>query len=196
MKKIKILVNGYPSEITIGEITREQADFLLANPQDCGHEVLLSEDGEATDWYELDDVDHIFGGTVEDSYLTVYEDNEQVLEENFSDMDLFVKDEEDPTEYENPVECTYNYLELDPDKCYIISNTSEKGNFIEMDVEDENFDIKKLKVNITSLDDYGFNNYISSIEYDGDGYNIGGDTIGKDFQQFLYIDGELNEIEL
>ena len=177
----------------------------MANPDKCGHEVLLSEEvcessyyvgGEPNDWYELDNVSHIFGGTVEESYITVYEDKEQILEENFSEMELFVKDEEDPTEYPNPVECAYNYIELDPDKCYIISKTTEKGNFIQMDVEDENFDIKKLKVNITSLDDYGFDNYISSIEYDGDGYNIGGDTIGKDFQQFLFIDGELTEIEL
>lgn len=64
----------------------------------------------------------------------------------------------------------------------------EKGSFFEGDVEDDNFDIKKLKIKIDGeigLKDYYFGDKICAIYYNGEEVeNYGGGTDGKSFEVY------------
>lgn len=196
MKKIRVELNGKGYELTVGEITKEQADFIQSDIENNTGNYVKSSDNEDDNkgWYDYDDVLHVFGAEKEESTLTVYEDDKKVFESSMADVDFYEEGEEDLSVYENPIFADIDCLELNVEKCYIVSRSIEEGNFVVLEVEDEKFDISKLKAKYKVVDDFDFGNLVYNLEYNESG-NTGGDTTRKFLEHYLFTEGEFVELK-
>lgn len=170
-----IRINGYGCELTIGAVSPEEKE-ILSNP-DKELVRIVTEDLDYGP-EEIDDQFHCFGCT--DVYTVTVEDE--------NGNELFVIDESDPFRYDTDEHEVFEavFPQIDATKDLLACWHGEKGNFFEGHVEADEFDIAKLRIEISEVeigDDFYFGDIISRIVYDGEEVdNFGGNTDGKSFE--------------
>ena len=183
-KKVNIRVYGYGQEIVQDTYTEDEMkqieDYIEENDEDltnvmCEIEELIP---DRYGWYECDNVSHSYGGVADSCKVNIEIDGESTEYDDVMDLD------------DKGVEFHYEevgYFEGDKDMITIIGE--EKGIFLDGDYEladDEEFDFTKLHIHITDVvfDDYE-NSLITSITYDGEESDHGGDSRGKGMSAYL-----------
>lgn len=182
-----ITVSGYGGEITLGSISKEKymywrlkdndedvSQILMGWPENCEEE--YPDEVMLEPFHECDDIAHVNGAEFSSAYITVTNDNGDIIWEGSPDQIA-----ESP-QGENLIasEDEFYFSETDHEfGIYCIS--SEKGVFTEIAVKDLNeFDPSRLRIHIEDVEG---NRIISFIEYEGAEYEDTGDysTDGKSF---------------
>lgn len=174
MGKYTISISGYGCELTIGSVNDEEKEILSNTEKE-----LIDIVTEDLDYgpEEIDDQFHCTGCT--DVYTITIEDEEG--------NELYQITEDDPSEYDtDDVEIFETvFPKIDESKDILACWHGEKGEFFRGYVEVEDFDILKLKIEVSEVeigDDFYFGEIISKVSYDGEEIdNFGGDTTGKSF---------------
>jgi hypothetical protein len=180
MKKYKVLINGYGSELTIGSVTEEQKEILSNEDKDI-YEIVNEDLDDFGGWNEIDDQFHCFGATSPFTIIITDEDDNELY--NIPEENAYDYDTDDFSLIEN------EYPEIDDTKDLLICYTSEKGSLFLGYIETEDdFDITKLKIVSSDIeigDFLYFGDIISNVLYDGEEVdNWGGDTDGKSFDVY------------
>lgn len=186
MKRFKIRISGYGSEITIGHVTDEVKELIIEHHYD-GESLESIIDNESiieTHWSQIDDVFH--NTNVNDNFiLEVIDVSEDKVIYEISSDDL-KREEYDVLEYDDFEEIFCPLINSDLSVCCV---TVEKGEFFDGNVEVESFDLNKLKIKIMmdiQTDNYYHGNMVYDVLYDGDVvHNKGGDTDGKSFSVYM-----------
>jgi hypothetical protein len=184
---ISIQVIGYGEELVQGTFTDKEIE-ILENEMEKRDETLgtiMSYDvnsilPEKFDWYECDDITHIYGASVYSSNIKIVDGDKEIVLDNVWDL------EDEP---HLGVVVSEEFDSYDPDNNIITSISYEKGWIMyggwELE-DDEELDIKKLKIKIK---DILFKNFeeslITDIIYDGKEIMWDSDTTGKSFDSFL-----------
>ena len=176
-KKLELVVGRWGYELTMNEFTPIQykkiQEYALKHDKHI-EDVILYEIGDAldigNDWYDFDNLGHYYGPSSPDCSLMVYNDKGERIEEHNID------------------EINYNEviskIESQDDNILVTYVSSEKGNLKTFELElkdDEEFDIKKLKLEINViLTPNNVYEIVNEATYDGESlYGDGGDTTGK-----------------
>ncbi len=188
MKRFKIRISGYGSEITIGHVTDEIKELMTEHHYDGESlESIIDNEGIInTHWSEIDDVFH--NTNVNDDFILevidVSEDKViyEISSDNLKHGDYNVLEYNDFEEIYSPL------INNDLSVCCV---TGEKGVFFDGNVEVESFDLNNLKIKIimdVQTDNYYHGNMVQDVLYDGDVvYNKGGDTDGKSFSVYINV---------
>lgn len=186
-RKIEIVVTGYGEELVQGVFTDEEVE-ILEDEMEKRDETLgeiMSYDvnsilPEKFDWYECDDITHIYGASTHNSSIKIVDGDTVITLDNVWDL------EDEP--YLGVV-TSEEFDSHDPNKNIITSISYEKGWIMyggwELE-DDEELDLKKLEIKIK---DILFMNYeeslITDIIYNGEEIMWDSDTTGKSFDSFL-----------
>lgn len=149
-------------------------------------------------WDTITDGSICWGPDADDQFIGVClsddEEEKPIYVKSLSELPWFTKEEleDDPeclTECSQYAKISYE-LPMN-ESVQIVYNSYERGSYIgEFEITDEEeFDPKKLVVNITEVADSW--NIVSGIEYDGEDVYCDGDTIGKGIDWYVYYQGEL-----
>ena len=178
MKKIKILVGGTGHEITRSKFTEEELDkveeYCKENDEDI-ESVLTNDLEEVLEdrgmWYDCDDLGHFMGGNLSCKIYVSSKDGEYEFETEDVEIEYITKDEW--PDFEGGTMISFI--------------TWEKGTMDKCELEledDEEFDIKKLKLFVRKLETpNSYFELIQELRYNneplnGDGFS---DTTGKAF---------------
>ncbi len=166
--KYRIELSGRGGEIAIGTVKREVYDYFQENDidieeyasdwdneQDVPEEFQPFEPGS---WYDCDDLTHNCGPALDDCYITVTDENENVIHDavtasTFIDLGM---------EYEG--EEIYPQETLNEGDVYFIGQSIEKGLFLVYEVETESFDPTKLSLVTTDCDGWEL---VTGAKYEG-----------------------------
>jgi hypothetical protein len=188
MKRFKIRISGYGSEITIGHVTDEVKELIRERHYDGESLESVIDDVEIinTHWSEIDDVFH--NTNVNDDFnLEVIDVKENEVIYDISSDDLKFGDY-DILQHEDFEE---THTHLINDELVVCCVTGEKGTFFDGNVELESFDLNKLKIKVMmdiQIDNYYHGNMVYDVIYDGEVvYNKGGDTQGKSFNVYMNV---------
>ena len=206
MRYYRIFINGYGGESVYGKITKEQYEFWSNHEklEELGfedgegaineyfwdqeeHEDKVPEEArfEASDWYEMDDIEHSNGVTSDSARVSIEEYDGGEWESQH--VTYFLEGDLQQLITEQDIDVDEGILDLDEhqDKeghCYVFYGMSvEKGSFVDATVEipdGEEFDISKLNFSIMEMPNG--DNIVSDVTYNGEYLdNQGGDTTGK-----------------
>lgn len=199
----KITINGYGGEYTLGRITKPQFEFWsdevmsilkgYNDAEDALSEYLndvweMNEDPSIPEtakfeynWYENDDVYHIYGGNLWSSYIVVdqidAENEASIVSESIED---FAKANELEHEWQD-----WDWPE--DEELYLLEGiSSEKGTFFETTLQlDKPIDTTKFKFNVQET--YNEEDIVVGLVYDGEELdNDGGSTNGKGYYFTLH----------
>lgn len=175
--KYRIEISGRGGEIVIGKVKREVYDYFdenevdieeyasdWDNEQDVPEEFQPFEPGS---WYDCDGLAHNCGPEIDDAYVTVMDENDNVVLDALTiDVLLDLGANTDQTEEIYPSES------LGDGEVYFIGQSIEKGLFQVYEVEAESFDPAKLIFVITDCDGWEL---ITGVKYD----NVDLDDLGE-----------------
>ena len=183
-KEVIISINGYGQELVQGTWTDSELKKLTNGIDETDEMEFGSRLFDLTeilpdsyDWYERDDLCHHYGELITDCTLLIEQSDKEDIQ-----LDI---NEDEGIDIEYTEECNYT----GKDNVITIIST-EKGNMFEgiIDLdENEEFDITKLRINVTGLIFNNYENelitgvYYNNIELD----NSGGDTSGKGMYAYL-----------
>ena len=161
--KYTIRIFGYGSEVAFGYIDQETKEKLIT-AVDAGqelYEAVQDTDILGTDWYQVCDVYQNFNVNDEFNIEVTDETGEIVFEARAFDL---MDNEEETIQYEY-----FNADDLD-EELLLMSVAGEKGTFFTGEIEDESFDLEKLKITIMGeigTNDFYIDDMVSKIEYNG-----------------------------
>jgi len=175
-KKLELIIGRWGHELTMNEFTPQEykkiEDYALENNKEI-EDVILYEIGEAldtgNDWYDFDNLGHYYGPSSPDCKLMVYEGTKLLGEYEVPQL-----------EYEEVI----SKIESKPDNILVTYVSSEKGNLKTFELElkeEEEFDIKKLKLEINViLTPNNVYEIVGEANYNGKTlFSDSGDTTGK-----------------
>ncbi len=189
MKNFKIRVTGYGSEVTIGHLDEDIIDTIKEKYYDGDNLESIIDDENVIDthWSQIDDVFHNFNAN-EDFQLEIIDTSTNEVIHSISSEDIRFGD------YDNMMkgdDFEDMYSPLINDDLVLCCVTGEKGTLFEGEVEDEFFDLEKLKINFIfdiQIRDYYHGNMVDKILYNGEEVlNDGGDTDGKSFNVYMNL---------
>lgn len=193
--KYRIEIGGRGGEVAIGKVNREfydaihdndlefddyawNWDFFEENDVEIDEAIRPFEPGE---WFECDDLCHNTGPASEDSYVSVIDENGNVIYDALT-VDQFYDMGSDSLQIEE----VYPQESLEDGEVYFIGQSFEKGTFLGFEIEDEAFDPSKLVFNTADCDGWEL---IVGVSYDGISLDDDGglSTVGKgsEFQLIL-----------
>lgn len=189
MNEYSIRLIGMGSQVEIGEITTQEADFLLTDPQQyMGKFVKLP--GRVSEMDRTDNIPYneinmdttrMNAANIDESKIDVYE-NGEFFTSIYPDEVQFVDD-------------GYDEFNMDDSKCYIVSVRKEEGCYLEMEFEDEEFDEDEMIVKCFEIDsEYVRGDFVKEIVYKDEISDIG-EPDEIDFVQYLVINGETKYIK-
>ncbi len=187
MKKFKIIITGYGSEVTIGHLDEEIINFIKEKHYDGDslESIIDDEDVIDTHWSQIDDVFHNFNAN-EDFQMEIIDITTNEVIYSITSEEL--RSNDDMLEYDDFEELFTPSIDEDLVVCCV---TGEKGILFEGEFEDEFFDLNKLKVNIimdVQIRDYYHGNMVNKILYNDELINNdGGSTDGKSFNVYLNL---------
>ena len=201
--KFIIELTGYGGEIVMGTVANEAYDFFEENEIDI-NDWALSDPEEldievpeefqpfiAGDWHECDDLAHEHGAALDGMYVSVIAENDDVIHDAFDEAQL--------RKHGVTFETFEEISSLDPPvgTAVFIGQSFEKGLFQSYQVETDSFDITKLKVYSSKINDWEL---ITGVEYDGieldDLCNHSTDGKGLEFSLFVIEDDGEDEDEV
>ena len=175
-KKLELIIGRWGHELTINEFTPQEykkiEDYALENNKEI-EDVILYEIGDAlntgNDWYDFDNLGHYYGPSSPDCKLMVYNGTNLLGEYEIPQL-----------EYEEVI----SKIESKPDNILVTYVSSEKGNLKTFELElkeEEEFDIKKLKLEINViLTPNNVYEIVGEANYNGKTlFSDSGDTTGK-----------------
>jgi hypothetical protein len=185
--KYRITFNGLGSELTIGNLEKEEKETIkgLVEDERLSLEEIMnnSEEYGIAPWNEIDDVIHLTGPFAGFKLTITDEEFNEVLDISHEDLD---------DEYPEVID--YKYFDdgnTDEDMA-ICCVTTEKGTLFEAEFDADEFDINKLKIVMYSeirTDLYDHDDVVDTVSYDGvELENIGGDSFGKGFDVYLKLE--------
>lgn len=189
---MKIAVSGYGGEATLGTLTKEQYVYwkLIDNDDDININYMLTGWAEECEnehpeelmlrqFYDMDDIAHAYGATFDSAYITVTDDNNDIIWEGYASQI------EETPEGENLIAKEEEYYFSKTDHKYgLYCYSGEKGVFTEIEVKGVNeFEPSRLRLYIEDIEG---NRIIDSIEYNGLESEETGDisTDGKSFEWY------------
>lgn len=192
-RKYAVEIVGRGGEIVIGMVNRDAYDYLADNDIDIS-DLIDDEDNdleipdeyrfiEEGAWFELDDIAHENGATMDDlSDIIVYDEKGIEVWRHSLEFGVLA---DDNIEYEEISECYINDKLKDGEVAFI-GQSFEKGVFFggEFTLKEE-FDSTKFKIEYSDIEGW---NIFSSLQYDGEYIDTTEyDTNGKgmDFQLIL-----------
>ena len=222
-KIVKINVSGYGGEFVLGTVTPEQHEYWMTLGEDALNEYVWDADDYAEEnripedmhfvnqggWYEVSDVQHLWGCDGEQSWVEIEMPNGDSIQYD-SLYDLRNKYEEEVESSDIGEDYSIeDQMVREIDECYtgggdnyslepgsyFTAYSSEKGTFIEADIElpeEEEFDERRLVFHSYDLDGNDFLTEVSYIFKDDDCDeptpldSMGGDTTGKGFECSLF----------
>ena len=222
-KIVKINVSGYGGEFVLGTVTPEQHEYWMTLGEDALNEYVWDADDYAEEnripedmhfvnqggWYEVSDVQHLWGCDGEQSWVEIEMPNGASIQ-YASLYDLRNKYEEEVESSDIGEDYSIeDQMVREIDECYtgggdnyslepgsyFTAYSSEKGTFIEADIElpeEEEFDERRLVFHSYDLDGNDFLTEVSYIFKDDDCDeptpldSMGGDTTGKGFECSLF----------
>lgn len=180
--KYTIRIFGYGAEVAFGYVDQETKEKLI-DAVDAGqelYEAVRDEDLLGTDWYEINDVYANFHANDEFDIEVTDETGEIVFEARAFDL---MDNEEETIQYEY-----FNAEDLD-EELLLMSVAGEKGTFFTGEIEDESFDLSKLKITIMGeigTNDFYIDDMVSKIEYNGVEVECGDmSTNNKSFDTYI-----------
>jgi hypothetical protein len=176
MKKFEINIYGYGAELTVGKLSEEQKTKMINLNEDL-NDMIYNEDIIPNHYTEIDDIYHNYN--VGDEFaISISDENGKEIHSIISEDVMYVE--------QPPIEVEYRDKYVLSEEPCLVTCSWEKGTFFSSTIEDEEFDIKKLKIVIDEecglSNCFSYGNMISEIFYNGEKlYNNGGDTMGKSF---------------
>jgi len=222
-KIVKINVSGYGGEFVLGTVTPEQHEYWMTLGEDALNEYVWDADDYAEEnripedmhfvnqggWYEVSDVQHLWGCDAESSWVEIEMPNgDSIQYDNMYELRNKYDEEEEQSDIGENY-CIEDQMCREIDECYtqggdnyclepgsyFTAYSSEKGTFIEADIElpeEEEFDERRLVFHSYDLDGNDFLTEVSYIFKDDDCDeptpldSMGGDTTGKGFECSLF----------
>jgi hypothetical protein len=193
--KYRIEIGGRGGEIAIGKVKREFYDAIQDNDVEFDdyawnwdffeeNEIEIDEDirpFEPGEWFECDDLCHNTGPASEDCYVSVLDENNNVIYDTLT-VDRFYDLGADSQQIEE----VYPQETLEDGDVYFIGQSFEKGLFLGFEIEDDVFDPKKLVFSTADCDGWEL---IVGVNYNGVSLDDDGNlsTVGKgsEFQLIL-----------
>ncbi len=178
MKQIyKLKINGFGSEVTIGNLSNEQITKIKDLRTSLTEGVL-----QVFDWQEMDDVYHNYGAC-SDYLITITDANGKDIYEIYSE-DIQKSNDVD-------FQIQNNFIKIDSNKNQLICISFQKGLIYETEIQTTEFDLKKLKVvidNEIGIGNYFWGSMLRAIYYDDQEYeNIGQYTDEKSFEAYVNL---------
>ena len=197
----RVSVHGRGGEIVIGKISREAYDYWKSKEDsedgsldsyvaDWDNELSVPDEFrifEPGEWHDCDDIAHACGASMEDSIITVYDENGDEVWQHSTEC-ASLDESEIPHEGIDEV-----YLEDLPDgTCAFVGQAVEKGTFFGGDLPlSSPFDPKKLEIAYSDIEGWLL---IDGISYDGEGIdNEDYDTVGKGDNYSIHVVGDDDE---
>lgn len=183
-----IRIFGYGSEVAFGHIDQETKD-KIADAVEEGrelNEISNDEDILGKSWFEVNDIYSNFHANDEFSLEVTDENGEIVFEATAFDLQ---DNEEETIDYEY----FEDYLEKSGKKInedlLLMSASGEKGTFFTGVVEDEEFDLSKLKIILMGeigTNDFYIDDMVSKVIYDGNEVESSDlETNNKSFDSYI-----------
>jgi hypothetical protein len=150
MDSIKIEILGNGAKVTVGELTDQQTNYIIAHQTECNKIVPLFDESftvKYKNWEEVDDVCNLFGSTYKSGseiLLTVNGVTSTI--ENFNEDRRIVN--------------------IENDKNYILSISHVYGNILTFEFGIENFDESKISFLVDDLNSLLWGELIYGIKYD------------------------------
>jgi len=222
-KIVKINVSGYGGEFVLGTVTPEQHEYWMTLGEDALQEYVWEADDYAEEnripeemhfanqggWYEVSDIQHLWGCDGDNSWIEIEMPNgDSIQYDNIYELRNKYEEEEEQSDIGESY-CVEDQMVREIDECYtqegdnyclepghyFTAYSSEKGTFIEADIElpeEEEFDERRLVFHTYDLDGNDFLTEVSYIYKDDDCDeptpldSVGGDTTGKGFDCNLF----------
>lgn len=167
--KYKIELGGRGGEVVIGKVKREVYDYFEENEIDIGeyaddwdNDLEVPEEFRPFDlaaWYDCDDLAHEYGASSDECYITVIDENENIIHDSVLFSDFIELGAE-----HNAGNEVYPTEQLDDGDVYFIGQSFEKGLFNSFEIETDSFDPSKLVFFTTDCDGWEI---VSGVEYHG-----------------------------
>jgi len=176
--KYTIRIFGYGSEVAFGHIDQETKD-RIADAIEEGrelNEISNDEDILGKSWYEVNDVYSNFQANDEFNLEVTDENGEIVFEAKAFDLQDNEEETIDYEYFEQYLENTGKKLNED---LLLMNVSGEKGTFLTGEIEDEEFDLSKLKIILMGeigTNDFYIDDMVSKVMYDGN------EVEGSDFE--------------
>ena len=183
-----IRIFGYGSEVAFGHIDQETKDKIAEAVEEGTelNEVATDSDLLGNDWYDLNDVYSNFQANDEFSLEVTDENGEIVFEAKAFDLQDNEEETIDYEYFENYL--SDNKIEVNEDLLFM-NVSGEKGTFFESVIEDEEFDLSKLKIILMGeigTNDFFIDDMVSKVLYDGNELeNLGRSTDNKSFDSYI-----------
>jgi hypothetical protein len=188
--KYRIELAGRGGEIAIGKVKREIYDYFQENEidieeyaSDWDNEQNVPEEFQPFEpgaWYDCDSIAHNCGPALEDCYITVKDENDIVIHDYASAVEMM----DLGTEYHS--EENYPQETLNDGDVYFVGQSIEKGLFQVYEFEAESFDPTKLLLQVEDCDGWEL---VTGLAYDDTSLDDLGElsTTGKgaEFQLIL-----------
>lgn len=192
MKKYQVSIFGFGCEIVYGILTKDQVNFWTDENklEEAGfeephsalydylwdreeYEHLVPEEAQIQEeWHDLDNIAHGYGPTT-GAYIIVNEldENGSVVKEIFNNSVEQILNDNNHTQEEVELDSTLNHV--------FFAISVEKGGYYDATVEDEKFDINKLKFNISEYPNG--DSLIEGLMYSDTEIELDPSTTGKSF---------------
>ena len=188
MTTYEITISGRGVELTVGSISPEAYEFWIEQEPDALNNHIFGSPYDEDDednlvpnedddrfigyWYEIDDVAHIIAAVKDYGYVTVTDEDNNVVYE----LDLATHDD---IQIDEDIEID----DLETGK-YLESWSNEKGTFFVGTITVDNFDPDKLTIRADKINNEIF---INGITYDNEHVeDEGSDTTGKGYNYQLW----------
>lgn len=186
----KIRIFGYGSEVAFGHIDQETKDKIVESVEEDAElsEVATDYDVLGNDWYEINDVYYNFNANDEFNLEVTDENGEIVFEARAFDLQDNEEETIDYEYFENYL--SDNKIEVNED-LLLMNASGEKGTFFDSVIEDEEFDLSKLKIILMGeigTNDFYIDDMVSKVLYNGGELeNLGRSTDNKSFDSYINV---------
>ena len=167
--KFRIEVSGRGGEIVIGRVSQDAYAYFEEHEIDVD-EYATSWDNDYEvpeelqpfvpgEWHDCDDIAHEFGSDVDDTFITVTDEDNKVLLDNVDYSNLLRLGANS--------ECDDIFPEdiLEAGATFFVGQSYEKGLFYSFEVETDVFDVSRLTICTTDVDGWEL---VTSIQYNGE----------------------------
>ena len=191
--KFRIEVSGRGGEIVIGRVSQDAYAYFEEHEIDVD-EYATSWDNDYEvpeelqpfvpgEWHDCDDIAHEFGSDVDDTFITVTDEDNKVLLDNVDYSNLLRLGANS--------ECDDIFPEdiLEAGATFFVGQSYEKGLFYSIEVETDVFDVSRLTICTTDVDGWEL---VTSIQYNGEDLEDLGEmsTVGKGYDFSMRVIGE------
>jgi len=167
--KYKIRIFGYGAEVAFGHVEQDLKDRLIKGVENGSpiNELVTDSDILGSEWFEINDVYSNFQANDEFNIEVIDENNDIVFEARAFDLQ---DNEEETIEYEYFEDFLESSGKVLNEDLLLMNVSNEKGTFFTAEIEDDEFDLEKLKIVIMGeigTNDFYIDDMVSKVMYNG-----------------------------